>query len=179
MSEKAVRVVFLGYSLTDSNVESVLDAIVSCLNTEERIARLSDRLDLRQWDEHAERPSMAPSVIPVDGNPIPVMTVTVSDYREVFSVLGELRRRFSARLLRQLKEQVYELVLREEPAASARPPPRHRDRRAESPGAGRVRVPARRHAGLPGRMGRPPRPACSAAASPEPGSTRSAASSSR
>ena len=29
---------------------------------------------------------------------------------------------------------------------------------AGPPGAGRVRVPARRHAGLPGRLGRPPRP---------------------
>jgi SIR2-like domain len=108
-------IVFLGYSLTDRNVASILGSIASCLNTKERIERLTDRLIFVQWDKTASQPSMAQSVIPVDGNPIPVMTVTVADYLNVFSVLGDLRRRFPAKLLRQLKEQVYELVLEGDP----------------------------------------------------------------
>jgi hypothetical protein len=46
---------------------------------------------------------------------------------------------------------------REVPTASAWAPPRDDRGRAGPSGAGRVRVPPRRHAGLPGGLGRPPR----------------------
>lgn len=108
-------IVFLGYSLTDRNVATILHSIVSCLNTKERVSKLADRLIFVQWSPDATQPTIAPSVIPVEGQPIPVMLVTVSDFTGVFEVLGELRRRFPAKLLRQLKEQVYDLVLEADP----------------------------------------------------------------
>ena len=43
------------------------------------------------------------------------MTASVPDFREVYEVLGGLRRGFPAKLLRQLKEQVYELVPEDNP----------------------------------------------------------------
>lgn len=107
-------VVFLGYSLTDPNVGSILRSIVTCLSSAERIATLADRLIFVQWERDAT-PSMTRGVIPVDGHPIPVVTVTVPDFNDVFAALAGLRRAFPAKLLRQLKEQVYDLVLEGDP----------------------------------------------------------------
>jgi hypothetical protein len=104
-------VVFLGYSLSDPNVAAILHGIVDCLDTTESIERLADRLIFVQWDKVVTEATMARSVIRVDAKPIPVMTVAVPDFLEVFEVLGSLQRGFPAKLLRQLKEQVYELVL--------------------------------------------------------------------
>ena len=76
--------------------------------------------------------------------------------------------------------RVRHLRRREVPAAGARRAATRRvAARAGTPPAGRVRLPARRHAGLPGRLGRPPRQPVRPLSSPRPGSSRSAASSSR
>ena len=108
-------IVFLGYSLSDPNVGAILHSIMDCLDSEESIARLADRLIFIQWDANATDPELARTVIKVDEKPIPVMTAIVSDFRGVYGALGALQRGFPAKLLRQLKEQVYDLVLEDNP----------------------------------------------------------------
>jgi hypothetical protein len=107
-------IVFLGYSLSDRNIAAILSSIISCLDSSDAIARLADRLIFVQWDGSAAQPTMAPSVIRVDSNPIPVRTVTVPDFVDVYTALSRVERTFPAKLLRQLKEQVYDLVLSSE-----------------------------------------------------------------
>lgn len=43
------------------------------------------------------------------------MSVAVPDFQDVFDVLRSMQRGFPAKLLRQLKEQLYELVLESKP----------------------------------------------------------------
>jgi hypothetical protein len=107
-------IVFLGYSLSDENVGTILNAIVSCLDSKESIAKLADRLIFVQWEDGVA-PTLAASIIRVEGTPIPTMMATVPDFREIFGVMSGMKRRFSAKLLRQLKEQVFELVLENDP----------------------------------------------------------------
>lgn len=108
-------IVFLGYSISDPNVATIVHAIVECLDTTESIERLADRLIFVQWDNAAADATMARGVIRVGAKPVPVMSVTVPDFQDVFDVLGSLQRGFPAKLLRQLKEQLYELVLESQP----------------------------------------------------------------
>lgn len=104
-------VILLGYSMSDPNVVTILEGIVSGLKTQERIEKLADRLIFVMWDENVDEPTMVHTVRPVGAVQVPIYAVTVRDYIEVFRVLGRLKRQFPAKLLRQLKEQVYELVL--------------------------------------------------------------------
>jgi hypothetical protein len=106
-------VIFLGYSLTDRNVQRVLVDIARCL-TDNRIQDLRDRLLFVEWKAGAS-PAMTSTVISVEGFAIPVQSVVVPDFREVFQCLGELKRRIPARLLRHLRKEVYELVKSSEP----------------------------------------------------------------
>ncbi len=108
-------VLFLGYSLSDPNVAAILQAIVGCLKTPERIARLRDRLIFVIWDPAAAEATIAHISMPVAGSQIPVLSVTVADFVDVFASLGAVERKFPAKLLRALKEQVYELVLVKDP----------------------------------------------------------------
>ena len=108
-------IVFLGYRLGDRNVGAILNSIVGCLDSNESIARLADRLIFIQWDAEATDPQLTSGSIKVGETPIPMKTATVSDFRDVYSAFGQLQRGFPAKLLRQLKEQVYELVLEDNP----------------------------------------------------------------
>ena len=106
-------VVFLGYSLSDRNVTSILRSLAGCL-TQKNIDQLRDRLIFVDWADGAD-PSIGPATIMIDQFVLPVIKITVPDFIAVFTALTELRRSFPARLLRRLKEQVYELVLTNDP----------------------------------------------------------------
>ncbi len=108
-------VVFLGYSMGDRNVQAILREIVSCLKTQERIEELADRLVFVEWNPDAKAATMSQTVLPISENQIPVLRVEVPDFLELFSVLGGIQRSFPAKLLRQLKEHVYELVATDDP----------------------------------------------------------------
>lgn len=110
-------VIFVGYSLTDEDVGAVLTSVATALTTE-NLGRLRDRLIFVRWDEQQREPSLVPTQIAVSGLAIPVWLVTVADFAGLFEVLAGLPRKFPARLLRRLKERVYELVLSKEPDAS-------------------------------------------------------------
>ena len=103
-------VLFLGYSLSDPNVTSILRAITQCLTTD-NIGQLINRLIVVEWADGLAEPEMSQSAIVVDGVPIPVTQVQVSDYRPIFGALAQMRRPLPASLLRRLRDQVYQFVL--------------------------------------------------------------------
>lgn len=104
-------IVFLGYSLGDRNVASILESIVGCLDSKESLEKLTDRLIFIEWEDDAVDPQLSSSAIRVGDITVPMKIATVSDFSAVYEALGDLHRGFPAKLLRQLKEQVYELVL--------------------------------------------------------------------
>lgn len=59
-------------------------------------------------------PLLTRTALVTNGVTIPVVSTTVLHFSDVFGALTGLRPRFPARLLRQLREQVYELVLTSE-----------------------------------------------------------------
>lgn len=102
-------VVFLGYSLSDENVREILTNVARIL-TEKNISKLQDRLIFVHWNASALEATLAPSHFIADGISIPTWSIEAPNYRGVFEALGNLKRRFPAKVLRQLKEQVYDLV---------------------------------------------------------------------
>ncbi len=102
-------VIFLGYSLTDDNVQEILRSIVNCLQ-QDNIDELTDRLIFIQWSPD-EEPGFGPYTMMIEKLPLTVTRIVVQDFMAVFSVLCEMKRTFPAQILRRLKEQVYELVL--------------------------------------------------------------------
>jgi hypothetical protein len=109
-------IVFLGYSMSDDNVRKIITSIASVL-TSANIDRLADRLIFVNWEADVE-PTLSIGNFDVGTTVVPVRYASVPDYLSVFQVLGQLRRRFPARILRHLREEVYELVRTSKPTAT-------------------------------------------------------------
>lgn len=92
-------VVFLGYSLSDRNIVQILHSIATSL-TSEKLAQLQDRLIFVHW-KRGVTPAFERSQIVTDDIIVPIMKVSVPDYREVFASLQALERKLPARLPRQ------------------------------------------------------------------------------
>ncbi|QYH35679.1 SIR2 family protein [Salinibacterium sp. M195] len=106
-------VLFMGYSMGDENIQGILRNIVFALR-DENIGKLQDRLIFVEWERDVV-PSISNSVIVVDGTPIPVTRIKVPDFVDIFAALGARQRALSAKMVRLLKEQVYEIVLNNDP----------------------------------------------------------------
>jgi hypothetical protein len=86
-------VVFLGYSLTDEDVASVLVSIAQVLTTE-NLGRLRDRLIFVKWDAAQTEPTLVPTQMAVSGFAIPLVLLTVASFEDTFEVLRACRADF-------------------------------------------------------------------------------------
>lgn len=107
-------VIFLGYSLSDPNILETLGAIAACAGPE-RIEDLRDRLIFVVWDDEEHVGTFTRSNILIGRVQIPVIEVRTASFLPIYDVLCSLKRQFPPKLLRQLKERLYELVRTQEP----------------------------------------------------------------
>lgn len=108
-------IVFLGYSLSDSNITGLLRAISLCIG-KENIEQLRRNLIFvqRQQGENDEA-NISDTYLTIDGVQIPLVLVKTNDWLPIYEALGSTKRKIPARVLRYCKEQLYELVQSMEP----------------------------------------------------------------
>lgn len=107
-------VVFLGYSISDENVASLLRSISMCVG-KEHIEKLRKNLIFVQRLNGKEQSGVSDTYLTIDGIQIPLVLVKTDDYTEVYKALAATKRKIPARILRYCKEQLYELVASSEP----------------------------------------------------------------
>lgn len=108
-------IISLGYSLTDKNITTLLEGICGCL-TVENLEKLRDRLIFVHRKEGYTIPSIETSTIYLPGRvPLPVYRIFTESLLPIYEAISKVQRKFPAKLLRRLKEHVYELVQTTEP----------------------------------------------------------------
>ena len=106
-------VVFIGYSLADNNINKILQSITYCLD-ESNIDKLKDRLIFIERAQE-EPDSFLPSSLTVNQLTIPITRVKTNQYDLVYKALSKNKRKFSMKMMRNIKSQIYELVKTNEP----------------------------------------------------------------
>lgn len=101
-------IVFIGYSLADRNIRSLMHAITSVLS-QDKLDKLSKNLIFVQR-ANGNDPSWARSQLVWDDGTLPITTVTTDDFLPVYEALDAVKRKIPVRILRYCKEQLYELV---------------------------------------------------------------------
>lgn len=102
-------VVFLGYSLNDDNILRIIYSILDCLS-KENVLKLADRLVFIQWDKDCIEPRFERTILTHGGRSLPVYQGTTASMPDVLEALGKLKRKIPAKLLRILKQQIFDLV---------------------------------------------------------------------
>lgn len=107
-------IVFLGYSISDKNISSLLGALSRCIG-KENIEQLRKNLIFVQRPGKEETDGVSETYLTIDGIQIPIVLVKTNDFIQIYLALGETKRKIPARVLRYCKEQLYELVKSLEP----------------------------------------------------------------
>ena len=104
-------IIFIGYSMNDQDIRTILEAISECLNTEQRIA-LQKRLIFIDWDPSIKIPQYGSFDIAFpNGNNITMTKYSMSSFTDLYKTIGKHKTNIPVKALRKLKHAMYELAL--------------------------------------------------------------------
>jgi len=104
-------IIFLGYSLADPHILEILEEIVECF-PESKMDALKENIIFVEWCSDSEEPTITESIIL---KTLPVKLIRANSYIDIFEVLSESKRRIPAHIFRQIKDELYELVITNDP----------------------------------------------------------------
>lgn len=106
---------FIGYSLGDQDILSILEDIQSCLNSEQ-LKRIEERMFYVVWDENVEEYEESTYSITFEGGrTLTMKKITLSDYSVLYDVLATIKSKYPVKMLRNVKEDMYKLILTDDP----------------------------------------------------------------
>lgn len=104
-------IIFLGYSLSDPNIELILKNLISCLDKNLFHAeKLQNRLFFVEWQSKPCSPTIETSSYTSNSIIIPLVKIKAHDYMDIWEVLSEIPRSLSVKTLRHLQEMIFEFV---------------------------------------------------------------------
>lgn len=102
-------VIFIGYSLTDKNIKSLLHSIALC-SGQENLEKMRDNLIFVNRLKGDGHPRIENSSITIENVQIPIRLIKTDDFIPIYQALSKFERKLPAHILRMCKERVYELV---------------------------------------------------------------------
>jgi hypothetical protein len=107
-------IIFIGYSLTDSNIRLIFEDIANCLN-ESQLSKLSERLIFIQRAKEGRPAGISTVRENFDNKSIEFKQVVLPEFSTLFKSIAALRSSYPPKILRKLKKDIYDMVLSTEP----------------------------------------------------------------
>lgn len=108
-------IVFLGYSLSDPNIQDLLKSIMGCLD-KENVSKFQDNLIFVEWNPNDDDTFIIEKqTFMINDIPLPITKISTHDFKKVYECLKYYQRSIPANLLREYKKQFYEIVVSEKP----------------------------------------------------------------
>ncbi len=109
-------IVFVGYSLTDPNIEVILGNLISCLSRDLlHHDKLQNRLFFVEYQDSPCETTIENSSYVSKSITIPLTKIKAHSYIEIWEVLSEFPRTLSVKILRHLQDMVFEFVSSSKP----------------------------------------------------------------
>lgn len=112
-------IIFMGYSIGDSNIQNILKSIVSCLDTEQ-LERLQNHFVFVEFRPGMSEAAVTSHTIMIDGKLLPMTRIILSDFLPLYSEIGKKRSKVPVRILRRFKEDLYSFVVTNAPTGTLR-----------------------------------------------------------
>lgn len=108
-------VIFLGYSIQDENVKRILASVARCVGRS-RMEQMRERMLFVRYKPNGPE-GVGTVSFSFDGVAMEMTCVEVSDFSPIYEAMGQARKAFPLRLVRELKGNVYRLASEIDPAS--------------------------------------------------------------
>ena len=107
-------IIFLGYSISDINIQNILESIMKCL-TSEKVSILKNRFIFVEYDQDIEKIEMSEHTIQIESKFLEMTKIKLKDFSILYDALSEKKNKIPAKILRYYKEELYKFVINNEP----------------------------------------------------------------
>lgn len=110
-------IIFIGYSISDANIREILTSIAKCL-PKEKLELLKDRFIFIEWNDTTKEDNISDYEFSnlSDNKSILMTKVFIKDFSIVYEALLENKVKYNPRLIKKIKEDIYNVVLTSEPS---------------------------------------------------------------
>lgn len=112
-------IIFMGYSISDSNVQSIIKAIVNCLDISQ-IKQLEDRFIFIEYNQEMVGAHVTPYTIMIEDKPLTMKKIVLSDFMLLYNALEDIKGKLPVAILRKFKQELYEYTITNLPTANLR-----------------------------------------------------------
>jgi len=112
-------IVFIGYSIGDSNIQSIIKSIVNCLD-EEQVKKIEDRFVFVEYKEGMIGAEATPYTIMIGDKSLTMRKIVMSDFMLLYNALDGKKAKLPVRILRRFKQELYEYTITNSPTDSIR-----------------------------------------------------------
>lgn len=112
-------IIFMGYSISDSNIQKIIKSIVDCLD-DEQLNVLEDRFIFVEYKQGMVSAEVSPYTIMVRGRPLTMKKVQLSDYMLLYKALQGKKSKLPVKLLRRFKQELYNYTITNVPTSNLR-----------------------------------------------------------
>ena len=112
-------IIFLGYSISDWNIQQIIRSIVSCLDTQQ-LHKLSDRFIFVEYQPNNSGIEISSYAVMIESEPLQMTKIGLSDFSQLYRALEMKKAKMPVRLLRHFKEEIYNFVITNSPTATMR-----------------------------------------------------------
>lgn len=109
-------IIFIGYSLSDENIQQIIDSIVKCVEPK-NLDKLKDRLIFVEWQKDSDFEMKDSSMKLPDNKVLPIKLIKTDSFEPIFESLSTLKRQIPVKILRKLKNSVVEFVKSSNPSS--------------------------------------------------------------
>lgn len=109
-------VVFMGYSINDSNIKAIIKSLVRCLS-QDNINRLKNNMIFVDWksDPNFNLQVENSTFLLSDGVSFPCVKISTHSFKPIYEAMQDFKRQIPTNVLRLYKDCFYEIVYSEKP----------------------------------------------------------------
>lgn len=107
-------IIFIGYSISDTNIQKILQAIIKCLDNE-KIVKLKNRFIFIEYNVDAEGYEISRYTMKIEDKLLEMTKIKLNDFSLLYDELARKKNKIPARILRLYKDELYNFVVTNEP----------------------------------------------------------------
>ncbi|MCD7840879.1 MAG: SIR2 family protein, partial [Lachnospiraceae bacterium] len=112
-------IIFLGYSISDRNVQSIMKGIVDCLD-DDQLNVLQNRFVFVEYEKGRVGAEITHYTIMVNDRPLNMRRIVLDDFQLLYRELENKKSKLPVRLLRRFRQELYDFTLTNETTANLR-----------------------------------------------------------
>lgn len=107
-------IIFIGYSISDMNIQNILNSIIRCLDAE-KVAALKDRFIFIEYDKYIETYEISEYTMKIEEKFLEMTKIKMNDFSILYDELAKKKNKIPAKILRYYKDELYNFVITNEP----------------------------------------------------------------